>query len=198
MMGELFALLIFVSVLVGTPGPANMVMMSAGLNYGYRRSVPFLVGIIAGKLALNIALGVGFYDLIQRYPLLLDVLKYVSGSYMLWLSYRMARTPINTDVADLQKPPGPLEGLIVHPLNPKAYAMITIAWTDYGPDYDTDLTRILVIGGCFLLVQIIAHSLWCIAGVHLTRMISNDKTKHKVQIALAIITALVVLYVVIK
>jgi threonine/homoserine/homoserine lactone efflux protein len=195
-MNDLIALFIFICVMVGTPGPANMIMMSAGLNYGYRRSVPFLVGIVAGKLALNVAMGIGFYDLIQRHPLLLDALKYISASYMLWLSYRMARTPISTDAKNLQNPPGMLEGLIIHPLNPKAYAMLFLAWTNYGPNYDTDVMRIAVIGGLFIVVPVIAHSLWCIAGVNLTRMISTDDAKRKVQIALAIITALVVLYVI--
>ena len=74
--------------------------------------------------------------------------------------------------------------------------MMAIAWTDYGPLYDDNLTRLLIIGGCFAVVQIFAHSMWCSAGVHLTRIISNDDTKRKVQISLAVITALVVLYVV--
>ncbi len=197
-MSDLIALFIFVMVMVGTPGPANMIMMTAGVSYGFKKSFPFMLGVVAGKLALNIAMGLGFYDLMQQYPLLLDGLKYISGTYMLWLSYRMAKTPLNTAGAELAKPPGPLEGLIVHPLNPKAYAMMTIVWTDYGPNYEDGLTRLLVIAGCFGVVQFIAHSVWCIAGVHLTRLIKNDNTKQKVQITLAIITALVVLYVILK
>ena len=195
-MSDLIALFIFVSVMVGTPGPATMIMMSAGVNYGFRQSVPFMIGIVIGKLFLNMGMALGFYDLIHQYPLLLDGLKYVSATYMLWLSYKMAKVPINTDKQDMLKAPGPWEGLIVHPLNPKAYAMMAIAWTDYGPLYDDNLTRLLIIGGCFAVVQIFAHSMWCSAGVHLTRIISNDDTKRKVQISLAIITALVVLYVV--
>lgn len=197
-MTELIALFIFIFVMVGTPGPANLIMMSAGVNYGFKKSIPFMAGIVAGKLLLNIAMGFGFYDLIQRFPLLLDVLKYVSATYMLWLSYRMALTPLKTDSEDMGKIPGPLEGLIVHPLNPKAYAMMTIAWTDYGHFYDDSLTRLLVIGGCFGVVQLISHSAWCIAGVHMIRMIEKDSTKRIVQIGLAVITALVVLYVVFR
>ena len=172
--------------------------MSAGISYGFKKSIPFMVGIVAGKMILNIAMGFGFYDLIQRYPILLELLKYASASYMLWLSYRMAMTPMQTNSKDMGRVPGPLEGLIVHPLNPKAYAMMTIAWTDYGPNYDDAFTRLLIIGGCFALVQIFAHSLWCIAGAKLIRMIEKESTKRKVQISLALITALVVLYVVFK
>ena len=195
-MSEIIALFVFVSIMVGTPGPANMIMMSAGVNYGFYRSIPFMSGIVIGKIALNVAMAIGFYDLIQRYPLLLDSLKYVSAVYMLWLSFKMAKTPLNSKGKELVKPPKVLEGLIVHPLNPKAYAMMTIAWADYGPLYDDNLTRLLIIGGCFGIVQILSHSIWCIAGANLTRIISNDDTKRKVQVSLAVITALVVLYVV--
>ena len=197
-MTDTIALIIFIIVMVGTPGPANMIMMSAGVTYGFKRSLPFMTGIVIGKLALNIAMGFGFYDLIQRYPFLLDGLKYISAAYMLWLSYKMAMTPMQTEGNALGSAPSPWEGLIVHPLNPKAYAMMTIAWTDYGPNYDDALTRLLVIGGCFGIVQIISHSAWCVAGAHITRLIHNDRTKKKVQITLSVITALVVLYVVFK
>ena len=85
-MSEIFALFIFITVMVGTPGPANLIMMSAGVNYGFRRSIPFMTGIVIGKLALNVAMAVGFYDLFLRHPNFLDILKYISAAYMLWLS----------------------------------------------------------------------------------------------------------------
>lgn len=197
-MSEIFALFIFITVMVGTPGPANLIMMSAGVNYGFRRSIPFMTGIVIGKLALNVAMAVGFYDLFLRHPNFLDILKYISAAYMLWLSFKMAKTPINADSKEMVKAPGPIEGLIVHPLNPKAYAMMMIAWSDYGQNYDDNFTRLLVIGGCFGIVQIISHSVWCLAGAHLIKLISNDKIQRKVQISLSLITALVVLYVVFK
>lgn len=197
-MAEIIALLIFIIVMVGTPGPANLIMMSAGVNYGFRRSVPFMTGIVIGKLALNVAMAAGFYDLFLRHPHLLDILKYISAAYMLWLSFKMAKTSINTDRKEMVKAPGPLEGLIVHPLNPKAYAMMMIAWSDYGQNYDDNFTRLLIIGGCFGIVQIIAHSVWCMAGAHFIKLISDDKIQRKVQITLSLITALVVLYVVFK
>ena len=197
-MNEIIALFIFITVMVGTPGPANLIMMSAGVNYGFRRSIPFMTGIVIGKLALNVAMAAGFYDLFLRHPNLLDILKYISAAYMLWLSFKMAKTPINTDRKEMVKAPGPMEGLIVHPLNPKAYAMMMIAWSDYGQIYDDNFTRLVIIGGCFGIVQIMAHSLWCMAGAHLIKLISDDKIQRKVQIALSLITALVVLYVVFK
>ena len=197
-MNEIIALFIFITVMVGTPGPANLIMMSAGVNYGFRRSIPFMTGIVIGKLALNVAMAAGFYDLFLRHPNLLDILKYISAAYMLWLSFKMAKTPINTDRKEMVKAPGPMEGLIVHPLNPKAYAMMMIAWSDYGQIYDDNFTRLVIIGGCFGIVQIMAHSLWCMAGAHLIKLISDDKIQRKVQITLSLITALVVLYVVFK
>ena len=54
-----FALLTFVVFMVGTPGPANLVVMIVGARYGVRRSFGFIAGLIAGKAFLNLFIGFG-------------------------------------------------------------------------------------------------------------------------------------------
>lgn len=192
---DLLPLFLFVVVMVGTPGPANMVLMTAGASFGFARAIPFLFGITTGKLMLNLMMGFGAYGLLETNPIVLEVLKYISAIYVIFLSFKMARQPLSAG-ADLAAAPGFSAGLIVHPMNPKAWAMITIAWSDYGSQIDDPLVRVVIISGMFLMVQLFAHSFWCLAGDRLMGLIRNDRKKTLIQRGLAGLTALVVLVVI--
>ena len=90
-MADYFSLLAFIIIMVGTPGPANLVLMTAGSRYGFFASVPFIGGITMGKLLLNTLLILGLYSWLEREPMLLVGLKFISAGYMIWLSFRMMR-----------------------------------------------------------------------------------------------------------
>ena len=96
-MADYFSLLAFIIIMVGTPGPANLVLMTAGSRYGFFASVPFIGGITMGKLLLNTLLISGLYSWLEREPItLLMGLKFISaGPYMIWLSWIMRM--ISTD-----------------------------------------------------------------------------------------------------
>ena len=64
-MVDLLPLFMFVVVMVGTPGPANMVLMTAGASFGFSRAIPFLCGVTCGKLLLNLMMDFGAYDLLR-------------------------------------------------------------------------------------------------------------------------------------
>lgn len=195
-MADYLQLLIFIIVMVGTPGPANMLLMAVGGRFGFGAALPFIGGVTAGKLILNTLLVFGIYAWLERDPVILTWLKYISAGYMIWLSIGMLRQqPDHKDDPVLQ-PPGFLAGLIIHPLNPKAWAMVTIALADYGPSLPDPVTRYVVIAGSFMMVQLIFHSLWCYGGSVLIQRLSTAKARLIFQRALALITVTLVVIIV--
>ena len=64
-MDPYFALWAFIIAMVATPGPANMLLMTAGAQQGYLQTLPFIGGLLVGKLILNIALTFGLMQLIE-------------------------------------------------------------------------------------------------------------------------------------
>jgi len=69
--------LLFVIFMVGTPGPANMLLMTSGANFGFWRSLPFVAGVTLGKLLVNILLAFGLWELLSYEPRVLLALKIV-------------------------------------------------------------------------------------------------------------------------
>ena len=57
--GYVLSLRVFIIFMVGTPGPANLLMMTVGSRYGTGAAMPFNAGLVPGKMGLNLSMAVG-------------------------------------------------------------------------------------------------------------------------------------------
>lgn len=177
------ALWAFIVAMVATPGPANMLLMSAGAQQGYVQTLPFIGGLMAGKLALNVALAFGLMQLIESYPDIAEVFIFVSASYMAYLALRNW-TPSSDNHS--QNRFSFWTGAIVHPLSPKTWMMATLALSQFGGDFATELEKMVVVPLSFLIVQLCFHSLWCLAGAALSRALDQSLIVHRALILLTL------------
>lgn len=174
-------------MMVATPGPANMLLMSAGAQQGFKRTIPFIAGLITGKLLLNIALALGLVQLLPDDSPLTALLMALSATYMAFLALRNW-TPVTTD-GD-QKAFTFINGIIVHPLSPKTWVMVTLAITQFGNGLDNTAQQWLVIPLSFLAIQMVFHSLWCLSGVALGRVFTQSLLMHRTLILLTLVVIL--------
>src|SRR5690606_14213519 len=86
------ALILFAFVTSITPGPNNLMLMASGVNFGFRRTVPHMLGIGAGFLSLLLGVGFGLGAVLAAFPALHAALKVGGGAYLLYLAWRIART----------------------------------------------------------------------------------------------------------
>ncbi len=113
---SLLALTGFALATTFTPGPNNMMLITSGVNFGFRRTVPHMFGITLGVVSLVLLTGLGVAGLFRAWPPSLTVLKALSVAYMLWLAWksrilpppqrRRLRTPVWTK-QDPRRAPSP-------------------------------------------------------------------------------------------
>ena len=168
-----FSLLVFVLLMVETPGPANMLAMNGGARLGAGPCLGFIVGLTIGKVGVNVLFGVGFGLLLAEQAILLLALKLVSAAYLAWLAIQ-SWTPRATDGKDARKGLRFREGLIVHPLNPKAWVMSLLAWTQFAPDLGDFWQQMVVVCMTFATCQIFTHTAWCYLGSVIGKAIPNS------------------------
>ena len=96
-MDLLVALAVFCVVTLFTPGPNNLMLMTSGLNYGFRRGLPHLLGVVLGFTLMVLIVGLGLGAIFQAWPMLYVVLKYAGAAYLLYLAWEIA----------VSLPPGP-------------------------------------------------------------------------------------------
>ena len=75
-----------------TPGPNNVMLASSGLNFGFRRSVPHLLGVNLGFTLMIFLVGIGLGSVFQQVPQLYTVLKYAGAAYLLYLAWKIANS----------------------------------------------------------------------------------------------------------
>jgi threonine/homoserine/homoserine lactone efflux protein len=84
------AFIVFASVAAFTPGPNNTMVLASGLNFGFRRTIPHMLGIGFGFAVVVLVAGFGLGAIFQAYPLLYTVLKYVGAAYLIYLAWLIA------------------------------------------------------------------------------------------------------------
>lgn len=168
-----FSLLVFVLLMVGTPGPANMLAMIGGARLGVGPCLGFIVGLTIGKVGVNVLFGVGFGLLLAEEATLLLALKLLSAAYLAWLAIQSWNPPAMNG-KDARKGLRFREGLIVHPLNPKAWVMSLLAWTQFAPDLGDFWQQMSLVCMTFATCQIFTHTAWCYLGSLIGRAIPNS------------------------
>lgn len=187
--------LVFAASQVGTPGPANMAVMTTGARFGLRRALPFLAGVIAGKQFIIWPMGFGLLALGARSPWIFETLKWVSAAYICYLAWRVTRVRLGDPAAAEAQAPGFAAGLIVHPLNPKAWAMITAGFTSFTAPETPPLQATLTIAICLLGCQILLQPLWAWGGSALAARVAGTGAEPLLMYALAGLTLASVFYV---
>ena len=186
--------IVFAASQIGTPGPANMALMATGARFGFRAALPFVAGVALGKQFVIWPVGFGLMELSARVPWVFEALKYISAAYIIWLAWRVANLRLGQG-RGVGNAPGFAAGLIVHPLNPKAWAMIVGGFTAFvgpgTPPLEATATIAAVLLGC----QIILHPLWTLAGDRIANTLAGTPAEPYLMWTLAALTVASVLFV---
>ncbi|MDG1004375.1 MAG: LysE family translocator [Emcibacteraceae bacterium] len=159
-----------------TPGPNNIIALSTGVNYGFKKALPFAFGVIVGFNLLIAALGFGIGGIIANNNQLMDLLAFVAVGFITFMGFKIASSP--TEIKDGNNDnPGFIYGVFLQLINPKAWtsslgaiAAFNLAGNNIG---------ILLYMLISVFVVFFCLVFWAYAGSKITRFLSN-KTKHRI------------------
>lgn len=168
----LSALAVFAFVTSITPGPNNLMLMASGANYGFRRTIPHMLGIGVGFTILLLMVGAGLIQLFDAWPRSHDVLKVVSVGYMLWLAWKTATAAGPARGHARGRPLTFLQAAAFQWVNPKAWAMALTAVTAYAPDRSA--LAIVSVALIFGAINLPSVSTWTLAGQQMARVLTSQ------------------------
>ncbi|HCG5134897.1 TPA: LysE family translocator [Vibrio parahaemolyticus] len=169
---QLGALALFAFVSTFTPGPNNIMLMTSGANVGFKRNIPHMLGITFGFGAMLILVGIGLMGLFHAYPLTHSILKVLSLSYLLYLTYKIA-TSDKTEAKHDFRPMSFLGAVAFQWVNPKGWSMALTAITVYTSG--GSWLELTFIAGIFCLANLPSVTFWTAAGMQLQRWLTTDK-----------------------
>ena len=155
-----------------TPGPNNLMLMASGANFGYRRTIPHLLGVSLGFVFMAFLMGIGLAELFGIFPWLHIVLTTLSVVYLLWLAWKIAHAAPPEPGAPEGNPLTFLQAAAFQWVNPKVWAMALTAVTIYSPN-DTALAM-LAVALIFGAVNFPSVSTWCLLGQSMRHFLTNQ------------------------
>jgi threonine/homoserine/homoserine lactone efflux protein len=179
----MLAFIVFAFVAAVTPGPNNVMVIASGVNFGFLRSVPHMLGIAFGVAVMTAAVGTGLGGLIRANPVIYEVLRWIGATYLLYLAWGIARSGApKTGVVD--RPLSFLGAAAFQWVNPKAWVMVLGAVTAYVPR-EGYFQNVLVVAAVFGLVVVPSVGVWAGFGTALRRYLGSPRRVRAFNIAMA-------------
>jgi threonine/homoserine/homoserine lactone efflux protein len=182
----ILALLLFAFVTSITPGPNNLMLLASGVNFGFVRTIPHMLGIGGGFLSLLLAVGLGLGAALAAYPALDTALKIAGAAYMLYLAWRIGSSRSLADKSAGARPMTFLEAAAFQWVNPKAWAMAASAVAAYTSPAQP-LLSVLLVAAAFVAVNLPSVSVWAGFGVALRQFLSDPTRLKWFNIAMAML-----------
>ena len=175
----LWALVLFVVVTLFTPGPNNTMLMTTGLNFGFRRGLPHLWGVALGFAVMVLAVGLGLGAVFRAYPGAYTVLKYAGAAYLLYLAWQIATAGEIKEGAARGRPIAFLEAAAFQWLNPKGWVMAVGAVSTYAAVAAFPLNMLLM-AFLFGSLGILSSATWLGFGTGLKRLLTSPRAVRAV------------------
>jgi threonine/homoserine/homoserine lactone efflux protein len=183
------ALVLFAFTTSITPGPNNMMLFASGVNFGFRRTVPHMLGIGAGFFSLLIGVGFGLGALLHAVPTLYLTLKFAGGAYLAWIAWKIATSRSLDEGKSGVSPMSFLSAAAFQWVNPKAWVMAVTAMATYTIP-DIYLASVLIVGVAFALVNVPSVSTWAGFGSALRDWLSDPTRLKWFNITMAVLLVL--------
>ena len=154
-----------------TPGPNNLVLMASGANFGFRRTIPHMLGIGIGFTVMVVLVGIGLMGVFDAFPVTHLILKALSVAYLLWLAWKIGNAGVPKGSDAEGRPMTFLQAALFQWVNPKAWTMALTAITLYAPD--RSLLAVLLVAAVFGAINLPSVSTWTVMGQQMRRLLTR-------------------------
>lgn len=158
-----------------TPGPNNLIALTTGVNYGFKRALPFTFGVVIGFNVLLALVGFGIGGLIAENQQVMQIISYVGIGFICYMGYKIVVAPTQVKNAD-DKNPGFLHGMVLQLVNPKAWTACVGGIAAFNIAGNTE--AILLYMGISIFVVFFCVGVWAYAGSKITRFLESEQN-HK-------------------
>ncbi len=183
---ELFtALFTFALITVITPGPNNLMLMASGANFGFRRTVPHMMGIGVGFPSMCFLVGIGVMQLFDAWPVSYTILKVLSVAYLLYLAWKIANAAPLKEADAKGRPLTFLQSAAFQWVNPKAWSMALSAITLYAAS--RDVPAVLWVAAVYVAVSVISTTSWTVLGQQMRRLLNHPLRLRAFNMVMAVL-----------
>jgi threonine/homoserine/homoserine lactone efflux protein len=178
-LGLIVTSLPFLASMGFTPGPNNILVASSGVNFGFRATVPHILGVTVGYPLMLLLVGVGLAKIFTEVPRVHAVLKYVCIAYLLYLAWRIASAPVlNAEMRRSARPLTFLQAAAFQWVNGKGWVVALSAVSTYTVVNATLTMQVLALAALALLITLASVCCWTLFGSVLRQYLHTERRRR--------------------
>ncbi|MFZ5550426.1 MAG: LysE family translocator [Pseudomonadota bacterium] len=185
---DLLPLATYCFVMSSTPGPNNMMLTASGANFGFRGTLPQILGINAGGFVQTYVTCLGLGALFTTWPVLHTTLRFAGAAYMLWLAWRL--TGGAAADAQVARPVGFAEGALFQAVNPKAWLKAVTLASVFMPEGLSLPAGALLLSVVGTVIGLPCVSMWALFGVAIRHWLTDARRRRAFNAIMAATMAL--------
>jgi threonine/homoserine/homoserine lactone efflux protein len=155
-------LFLFIFAGLFSPGPNVVMLTTSGARFGFRATIPHLLGVPVGTGLLAAASVLGVQSILFAMPAIEFTIKLISALWILWLAWKL----INASHAKAQNRDRPLtffQAVLFQVVNPKVWAVALAASAGFSIDLNIWVEAARLFLG-FSLINLFVCLFWTSAG----------------------------------
>jgi threonine/homoserine/homoserine lactone efflux protein len=161
-----------------TPGPNNILVASSGVNFGFRATIPHILGVTFGYPAMLLIVGLGLAKVFIAMPQIHVVLKYLCIVYLLYLAWRIATASAVGEARRISKPLTFMQAAAFQWVNGKGWVVALSAVTTYTVVNSTLPLQIIALSAIALLITFGSVSTWTFFGAMLRQLLHTERRRR--------------------
>lgn len=185
---QFVALIVLAAVSAFTPGPNNALVTTSGLNFGFRRTIPHMLGISFGFGGMVFLVALFLGQLFIAFPILHEILRWAGAALLLYVAYQIATSGGLSSRKGEPRPFTLIEAALFQWVNPKGWAM-AIAVSAQFVNPNQVFLSCLLLGAVFVFMGFTSSVTWTAIGQGLRRILSSDRSRKVFNISMAILVA---------
>ena len=174
MSSQLISLILFGIAASFSPGPNNILTSYSAYNFGFKKTVPTMLGVISGWTLLSVLLLFGSTIIFTKFENLQIIIKILGSIYLLFLAYKISFVKTKSE-KKVKKPVTFLNTFFFQFVNPKSIIAGSTAvslFVDIQSNYLRDSIIFIFV---MFLVAVGSQTAWCLMGSYLRKFATSEK-----------------------
>ena len=175
MLSTFVPFMLFAFVACITPGPTNILVLSNSARYGFKATLPIILGACAGAAGIVLLVGCGVGQSLVQLPNVQTAMQWAGVAWLSYLAWQIFRAPaqaINAD--DTQKPLGLLGAAALQLINPKTWMMALAVVSVFAGQGGQ--RQVVYLSLMFFLIALPCLGAWALLGAGSSRLWRSPRT----------------------
>ena len=174
MSSQLISLILFGIAASFSPGPNNIMTSYTAFNFGIKKTVPTMLGVIIGWTILVILLQIGSVIIFQKIEITQKVIRFFGSIYLLYMAYKISFSSLKSEKFS-PKPVTFLNTFFFQFVNPKSIIIALAAISMFINPKEDFIKDSIILTFIFFLMAIGSQAAWCLMGKYLRKFATSDR-----------------------